>query len=232
VDDLVQRLSTLDVCSVSDAMDALDIQGAVAGLVPLWEGARLVGRAVTVRLAEGPPPPEAPVVHLGAAAIEASRPGDVIVVDNAGRTGMGGWGGLLTLAASLRGIAGVVVDGACRDVDEARELGFPTFARAGVQRTARRRVHEEATGEPVTLAGIQVSPGDVVMADGSGVVCLPAGRAADIVARAEAIRDREQDMQQALKAGLAVSSVLGGDYERMLEPVAETADGPTASGRG
>ena len=231
MDDLVERLATLDVCSVSDAMDALSIEGAVSGLVPLWEGARVVGRAVTVRLAEGPPPPGAPAVHLGAAAIEASSPGDVIVVDNAGRTGMGGWGGLLTLAASLRGVGGVVVDGACRDVDEARELRFPTFAHRGVQRTARGRVHEAATGEPVQLAGIPVATGDIVMADGSGVVCLPAARAAEVVARAEQIRDRERDMQRALTAGTAVSRVLGGDYERMLEPVAGAADGPVAGER-
>lgn len=226
MDDLVERLGTLDVCSVSDAMDALGVEGAVLGLVPLWQGARVAGRAVTVRLAEGPPPAGAPAVHLGAAAIEASNPGDVIVVDNAGRTGMGSWGGLLTLAASLRGVGGVVVDGACRDVDEARELRFPTFARRGVQRTARGRVHEAATGGMVQLAGVPVFAGDIVMADGSGVVCLPAARAVEIVARAEQIRDRERDMVRALTAGTTVSSVLGGDYERMLQP--EVGAGSTA----
>lgn len=231
-DSLLRRLAALDVCSVSDAMDALGLDGAVVGLVPLWEGARLVGRAVTIRLEEGPPPLDAKVVHLGAAAIEASSPGDVIIVDNAGRTDMGGWGGLLTLAASMRGIAGVVVDGAGRDVDEARELRFPTFARSSVQRTARGRVHEAATGQPVELAGVPVSPGDIVMADGSGVVCMPAGRAADVVDKAEDIRDREKDMQRALTAGTPVSRVLGGDYERMLEPVADAADRSIAGERG
>lgn len=232
MDGLAERLATLDVCSVSDAMDALGLEGAIVGLVPLWEGARLFGRAVTVRLAEGPPPPDAEVVHLGAAAIEASNPGDVIIVDNAGRTDMAGWGGLLTLAASVRGSAGVVVDGACRDVDEARDLRFPTFARSSVQRTARGRAHEAATGQRVELAGVPVSPGDIVMADGSGVVCVPAGRAGDVVAKAEEIRDREKDMQRALTAGTPVSRVLGGDYERMLEPVADAADRSITGERG
>lgn len=216
-DDLVARLSILDVCTVSDALDALGLDGSVVGLRPLWEGARVVGRAVTVRLAEGPPPPDAVKPHLGARAIEASQPGDVIVVDNAGRTGMGGWGGLLSLAASLHGVGGVIVDGACRDVDEQRQLGFPAFARSGVQRTARARVHEASSGEPVSIAGVTVRPGDIVMADGSGVVRILASRAADVVEKAEDIAVRERDMQQALQAGTKVSKVLSGDYELMLD---------------
>jgi regulator of RNase E activity RraA len=156
---------------------------------------------------------------LGARAIEATQPGDVIVVDNAGRTGMGGWGGLLSLAASLRGVGGVIVDGACRDVDEQRELGFPAFARTGVQRTARARVYEISTGDPVSIAGVTVESGDIVMADGSGVVRIPASRAADVVEKAEDIAVRERDMQRALQAGTTVGKVLGGDYEQMLEAV-------------
>jgi regulator of RNase E activity RraA len=217
-DDLIDRLQTMDVCTVSDALDALGLEGSVLGLRPMWEGARVVGRAVTVRLAEGAAPPGAPKVHLGARAIELSRPGDVIVVDNAGRTGMGGWGGLLSLAASLHGVGGVIVDGACRDVDEQRELGFPAFARSGVQRTARARVHEASSGDPVSIGGVTVEPGDIVMADGSGVVRISASRAADVVAKAEDIAAREGDMQQALKSGTTVGKVLSGDYEHMLDP--------------
>ncbi|MQA88279.1 MAG: demethylmenaquinone methyltransferase, partial [Streptosporangiales bacterium] len=113
-DDLVARLSRLDSCAVSDALDVLGVRGVASGLFPVWEGARLVGRAVTVKLVPGVPPPDAPGVHLGVRAIERCGPGDVIVVDNGGRVDMGGWGGLLSLAASLKKISGVVVDGACR----------------------------------------------------------------------------------------------------------------------
>lgn len=214
--DVVERLRALDVCTVSDALDALGLDGVVAGIGPMWEGARTVGRAVTMRLAEGPRPPEAPKRHLGSTAIEASGPGHVIVIDNGGRVGMGSWGGLLSLAASLRGVAGVVSDGACRDVDEARELGFPVFARAPVARTARERAHEVAVGEPVELGGTTVSPEDVVVADGSGVVVLPADRVEEVVAKAESIAAREARMQADLRAGTPVSQVLGGAYEDML----------------
>ena len=216
VTDLVTRLKKMDVCCVSDALDALGLPGAVGGIGPVWEGARVVGRVRTVKLAEGAPPAGASPVHLGARAIEACMPGDVIVVDNAGRTGMGGWGGLLSLAASLRGVAGVVVDGACRDVDEAREMGFPAFARAPVCSTARGRVHEFSSGDPVVVSGMPVAPDDIVMADGSGIVFLTAASAAAVVERAEQILARERDMQRALRAGVAVSDVLGGSYEHML----------------
>jgi 4-hydroxy-4-methyl-2-oxoglutarate aldolase len=214
--DLVARLRVMDVCCVSDALDALGLTGAVQGVGPMWEGATVVGPARTVRLAEGPAPAGSPPVHLGARAIEASAPGDVIVVDNGGRTGMGAWGGLLALAASIRDVAGVVVDGACRDVDEARELGFPAFARTPVPRTARGRVHEMSSGEPVTIGGVTVEPGDIVMADGSGAVFLAAASAAHVVARAEQILVKERRMQSALRAGASVSEVLGGSYEHML----------------
>lgn len=216
-DELVARLTPLDVCCVSDALDALGLEGIVDGLAPVWEGAKLVGRAVTTKLLPGSPPPGSPPVHLGARAIEAADPGDVIVVDNGGRATMGSWGGLLALAASLRGVAGVVLDGACRDVDEARELRFPAFARGGAVRTARARVYEESCGEPVWLSGVAVHPGDIVMADGSGVAVLAAGEAERVVERAEQIARREQAMQERLRAGDRVSEVLGASYEHMLK---------------
>src|SRR5689334_1590426 len=111
-------------------MDKLDLSPAVTGLAPLWPCPRVTGRAVTVKLkprVEG----EQSSRHLGTAAIEAATPGDVIVVDNGGRTYAGSWGGILSVAAQAAGVAGVVADGACRDVDEARDMAFPVYARAG-----------------------------------------------------------------------------------------------------
>lgn len=222
---VVRRLRKLDVCTVSDALDALGLDGVVAGIGPVWEGAFVAGRAVTMRLAEGPAPAGTPKVHLGAAAVEASGPDDVIVIDNGGRVGMGSWGGLLSAAASCRGVAGVVTDGACRDVDEARTLGFPVFARGVVPRTARGRVHEAAIGSAIRLGGSAVDPGDFVIADGSGVVVLAADRAAEVVAKAESIAGREARMQADLRAGLPVSHVLGRSYEDMLSsPAGGDAD--------
>ncbi len=213
-DPLVERLSKLDSCAVSDAMDRVGLPPAVTGLVPLWQCPRLVGRAVTVKLkprVEG----ETSTRHLGTAAIEAAQPGDVIVVDNGGRTDAGSWGGILSVAAKAAGVAGVVADGACRDVDEARDMGFPVYARAGVSVTARGRIVEEAFQTPIEMCGVAVNPGDLVIADWSGVVFIPAARAEEVLAAAEDIFAREAAMAEAARAGKPASEVMGANYERL-----------------
>ncbi|GIH17776.1 RraA family protein [Rugosimonospora africana] len=215
-DPQVERLRLLDSCVVSDALDALGIDGAIQGLAPRWEGARAVGRAVTMQLAPGPAPEDRPKVHLGVRAIASARPGDVIVVANGGRTGMGSWGGLLSVGAIAAGVVGVVTDGACRDVDEARELRFPVFARGSAARTARGRVHETSCGEPVVVGSVRVSTGDLVLADGTGVVVIAAERAEDVLGRAEEIMAKESAMVEEIRAGATLSSVLGVRYEDML----------------
>jgi 4-hydroxy-4-methyl-2-oxoglutarate aldolase len=154
--------------------------------------------------------------HLGTAAIEAARPGDVIVVAAAGRVDAAGWGGVLSLAATVRGVSGVIVDGACRDVDESTSLSLPVYALAAVPATARGRQAEVSWNTPVNIAGVAVAPDDLVVADGSGVVFIPAKRAAEVVAAAELIAAREAAMAERLRAGEPASAVLSADYEDML----------------
>lgn len=219
--DVVRSLAQVDSCAVSDAMDLLGLTGqrqggAISGLRPVWEGARTLGRAVTMALADGPAPAGPPAVHLGARAIELCQPGDVIVVDNGGRSEMGAWGGLLSSAAQSRGVAGVVVDGACRDVDEARALKFPVFARAPVSRTARGRVHEVSVGQPVSLGGVTVRTGDVVLADGSGVVVISMDTATELIGAVERIVGQERAMLDRLRSGQSPTQVLDSSYEDML----------------
>lgn len=213
---ILDRFARLDVCGVSDAMDSFGIDGVIDGIRPLWEGARLVGRAVTMKLAEGPAPATATPMHLGARAIGIAGPGDVVVVDNGARDGMGSWGGLLTAAAARRGIVGVVTDGSCRDVDEVRELRFPVFGQSGAARTARGRVHEIECNTHISLGGVAVSPGDVVFADGSGVIVIPSAQVLPVLERAEGLAAREKRMLDALRSGTAPTSVLDGSYENAL----------------
>lgn len=212
----VERLRALDSCVVSDALDAFGLDGVITGVHPTWEGARTVGRAVTMQLGAGPAPADQPKIHLGVRAIMNSQPGDVIVVANDGRVDMGSWGGLLSVAAQERGVAGVVSDGACRDIDEARELRFAVFARAGAARTARGRVHEQSYGEPVRIGSMPVRPGDLVLADGTAVVVIAAEAAEKVLARAEEIAARETVMVGEIRAGASLPSVLGIRYEDML----------------
>jgi regulator of RNase E activity RraA len=213
--DLVDRLKRLDTCSVSDALDKLGLPGAVAGLAPLTVRARVAGRAVTVKL--GAPLEGLPKRHLGAGAVMAAQPGDIIVVEHRGRLDVSGWGGLLSRGAVKRGVAAVIVDGACRDLDEGREFGLPIYARAAVPVTARGRVAEHGFNAPITVAGVAVSPGDLVLADGSGVVFIAGAKAEAVIAAAEAIHAREQLMAAAIERGDPIGEVMGADYEDMLK---------------
>ncbi len=213
--DLIERLKKLDACAMSDAVDSLGLPPAVSDISRQSGEALLVGRVNTVTLAEGRPPAGAPKVHLCARAIDAGGPGTVIVVSHPG-VDAGGWGGVLSNAAQSRGIDGVIVDGPSRDIDEARSLGFPVFARRTTARTARGRVHETATGAPVAIAGVTINPGDYVIADSSGVVFIPADRIVEALSVAERIAAKERLMTEAVRRLEPVSEVMGASYEDML----------------
>jgi 4-hydroxy-4-methyl-2-oxoglutarate aldolase len=213
---LLDRLAALDTCVVSDALDRLELHGTVQGIGRLWPCPRVAGRAVTVQLGPFDEAAAASAPHLGTRAIEAAGTDHVIVIANGGRVEMAGWGGLLSRAARGRGVRGVIVDGACRDVDEAQALGFALYARAAVPTTARGRVIELATNAPVTIGDVTVAPGDYVVADGSGVVFVPAGSAEEVVATAERLATREAELAAQIDRGLPPTEVLGGGYERML----------------
>ena len=127
------------------------------------------------------------------------------------------WGGNLSLGAKLRQIAGVIVEGPARDIDEAREYDFPVFARSVTSRTARGRIVEVATSGPVTIGDVTVNPGDFVVADGSGVVFVAQGNVERVLEAAEAVIARERTMVAALRAGTPISQVMGTGYETMLK---------------
>ncbi|MBL8552102.1 MAG: RraA family protein [Hyphomonadaceae bacterium] len=212
----VARLRRLDACSVSDALDRLKLTGVVTSLSQRSGDNRIAGRAVTVKLGTGDPPP-GPPRHLGTRAIEASSEDNVIVVEQ--RTGVeaGCWGGLLSLGAKVRGVAGVVADGPVRDIDEARGMGFPVFTNKTTSFTARGRVVEKATNEPVDIAGVTVEAGDFVLADRSAVIFIRPENIARVLEVAEEIAAREAAMAKAIQAGTPISAVMGGAYEHMLQ---------------
>ena len=215
-DAAVERLLRLDTCAVSDALDKLKLGGVVSDLPQLSGSGRVAGKVVTVKLGVGSPPP-GPRRHLGTTAIEAARPGDVIVVEQRSGVEAGRWGGILTLGAKLRGIAGVIADGPVRDIDEARGHGFPIFARACTARTARGRIVELGTNCPITIGDVAVRPGDYVIADGSAVVFIAPENIGAVLDGAETIAARESAMADALRAGKPITEVMGASYEHMLK---------------
>jgi len=215
-EEIIERLSKLDTCAVSDALDSLTLKGATWGVRPQWQCPRIVGRAVTMKIK--PTGLQQPTQHLGAAPIEAAKPGDIIVIDNGGKLEFSCWGGLLALSAKLKGLSGVVIDGASRDIDEARELNFPVYARGAVPMTARGRVMQESFNQEIQFAGVQCHPGDLVIADGSGVVIIAKEKEQEVVAAAEAIYQKEQEMADGIRkgySGLEMLEKLG--YEQMLK---------------
>jgi 4-hydroxy-4-methyl-2-oxoglutarate aldolase len=213
---IVERLLKLDTCAVSDGMDRLGLMGATYGVRPLWPCPKIVGRAVTMKIK--PIGLDKPKHHLGTLPIDAAQPGDVIVIDNGGRPDTSCWGGLLALAAKTKGISGVIIDGACRDVDESRDVGFPVFARGAVPMTARGRVMQESYNQEIEFAGVQVHAGDLVIADGSGVVIIPRSKEEEVVREAEAVAATEARMAEGIRQGMSVLEVLEKlGYEQMLK---------------
>jgi 4-hydroxy-4-methyl-2-oxoglutarate aldolase len=213
---IVERLLKLDTCAVSDGMDRLGLMGATYGIRPMWPCPKIVGRAVTMKIK--PVGLDKAKQHLGTLPIDAAQPGDVIVIDNGGRPDTSCWGGLLALAAKTKGISGVVIDGACRDIDESRDVGFPVYARGAVPMTARGRVMQETYNQEIEFAGVQVHPGDLVIADGSGVVIIPRSKEEEIVREAEAVAATEARMAEGIRQGMSVLEVLEKlGYEQMLD---------------
>ena len=214
-DDLVERLRTLDTCAVSDATDALGLKGTVIGLKCISVLRRIAGRVQTVKLDHAGTAPSQR--HLCTSAVDAASEGDVIVVENHAREDAAGWGGILSTAAAHKKLSGTIVDGPARDADESADVDYPVFARSAIPSTARGRIAEHAWNVPITVGAVTVSPGDLVIADGSGVVFVQADKADQVIARAEDIQDRERAMAAAVRQGKPVSAVMGGDYEQMLQ---------------
>jgi regulator of RNase E activity RraA len=196
-------------------MDRHGHAGVVSGIFPISGSGRIFGRAVTVEL--GPSSGQVGTRHLGTAAIEAAVPGDIIVVGHRGRTDCAGWGGNLSLAAHLAGVAGLVIDGACRDITEAAALGFPIFGRAATPRTARGRVREVAYQQPVIVSDVVVRPGDLVIADSCGVVVVGWEHEETVMSTAVGIVVKEEAMAAAIRAGTPVSEAMGASYESMIQ---------------
>jgi regulator of RNase E activity RraA len=216
----VQRLRRLDACAVSDALDKLQLPGAVSGLPQRSGSGRIAGRAVTMKVGPGQPP-GGPARHLGCTAIEQAGPDTIIVVEQRSGLEAGCWGGLLTLGAKVRGVAGVVADGPLRDVDEAVACEFPVFSRTLTSRTARGRVVELGVQVPLTLGGagdeVIVEAGDYVLADQSAVIFIAAADIERVLDAAETIVAKEAAMAKAILSGTPIGQVMGGNYEHMLE---------------
>ncbi len=205
--EVLETLRTLATPTLANAIDVVGAGGVMAGMHAAEPGMKCVGRAVTAREVTGPygsfPVEDFKVGHI----IDAAGPGDAVVIANGGAP-VSTWGGMASWAAKVKGIEGLVVDGGIRDREEIVEFAFPAFSAHMVPTPGKTRIRVEAIGEPVVAGGVMVRPGDVIVADGSGVVVLPAERAEEIARLAKGYAEDDARAMQELSNGLSFREAL------------------------
>ncbi len=185
--------------SAPNITDAMHRKGAMAGLFSVCGNVKMVGRAVTVHTIAGDwaKPVEA---------IDIAKKNEVIVINNDGVTDVAPWGELATLSCKRKGISGVVIDGAVRDVDDIRAMKFPLFAKAIVPNAGEPKGAGEINAE-IRCAGQYVRPGDWIIGDESGAVVVPQERAYEIARRALEVRKNEERIREEIRRGSTLSEV-------------------------
>lgn len=174
-----------------------------APLRPLAPGMTLAGPALPVRCRPG----DNLALHL---AIAEARPGDVLVVDYGGSLESGPFGEIMALACQMRGLAGLVIDGAVRDSAQIAALGFPVFA-LGLNIRGTVKEDRGVIGRPVAMGGVEIAAGDVVLADADAILVLDAGDLDPALAAARTRAAREAAMMERLRRGETTLSILGLD---------------------
>jgi regulator of RNase E activity RraA len=200
----VEAFTAHSTAAISDALDLRGVNGGLAGLARLSGSRRVAGPAYTVRLEPVGPGESAPAADY----LDDVPAGAVVVLANGGRTYCTVWGDILSVVAGRRGVAGTVIDGCCRDLDAIRELDYPVWARAAYMKSGKNRVRLAAVQEPVHIGAtpdagptVIVAPGDLVCADGSGVIVVPAGLTAEVAADLDRIAAMEAAVLADVAAG-------------------------------
>ena len=192
----LNRASRLDTTSLSDALDRLGIAGQCLNIKPLDHAFRLTGRAFTLLYG----PAGKPAGTVGDY-VDDVEPGSVVVLDNGGRENATVWGDILTWVAHRRGVAGTVIDGACRDTYLCRELKYPIYSRSYSMRTGKDRVQVAATNVVVNIGDARVAPGDLLRGDADGVLVIPREHEDAVLAAAEEIDSIEQQIRALINEG-------------------------------
>lgn len=196
MDQAVERASKLDTATISDALDRLGIKGQCRGIKPRDHSFRMAGRAFTILYG-----PADVVPGTVGDFIDDLEPGMVVVLDNGGREDATVWGDILTFVANKNGVAGTVIDGACRDVHLCLDLGYPIYSRSYSMRTGKDRIQVEQMNVPVNIGNARVHPGDLMRGDSDGVIVIPKSREEEVLAVAEEIEEAEQRIRAMVSEG-------------------------------
>lgn len=188
---LLARLAAVATAHLSDNMHRM--QAVAAEIRPCHKGGKLIGPALNVRV----PPGDNLMVHK---AIDIARPGDVIVVDAGGITAQAIIGEIMSLLAETRGVAGMIIDGSIRDAGAIAASSFPVYARG----VTHRGPYKNGPGEinvPVSIGGLVIQPGDIVVGDEDGLLAIAPADAAGLAAAAAAYAQKELDILASIRAG-------------------------------
>ena len=194
---MIEEFKKIDVCCVSDAADRIGINCALYGIKPVVAGTSFCGQAFTVHFI--PCGKETGMVedYLGDV-----PPGQVVVIDNAGRDHCSVWGGMMAESAVLRGVAGTVIDGVCRDIPALLRLKYPIFTKGTYMAAGRDRVMVDYVNKPVSVSNVKIEPGDIIIGDGSGVLAIPLGSAEQILKAALEIAEKDVKTLSAVHSGM------------------------------
>lgn len=194
--ELISEMKNMDTASISDAMDKLGIHCGLLGIQAVVEGNKICGEAFTVHYI----PCGMDKGNVGDF-IDDVEPGQVVVIDNGGRTYCTVWGDIMTYTAKTRGIEGTLIDGVCRDVNGIKELGYGIYTKGKYMVTGKERVTVDAVNVPVAISGVQVRPGDIILGDDSGALVVPKEKAEEVLALARHIEEVEQQIIAEVKSG-------------------------------
>ena len=204
---LIEGFRGLATSTIGNVLDDMKISGIIQNIKPISAGFRFAGAALTVKEITGVLGTYTNADFKLGQVIDSSQEGDVIVIDNGGEQ-VSTWGGIAAFAAKMRGVNGLVVDGGVRDLDEIREFEFPVFSRYVVPTSGKGRVKLLSMNTPVKIDGVLVRPGDIVVGDGSGIVCVPIEVAEEVMNLATRFDQQDKQAMEEIRAGLGFSEAL------------------------
>ena len=199
---MIARFQKLGTSAVSDALDSLGVAGGLVGIRQQVAGTSCVGPAFTVEYM--PLEAKEPGFRNASNYIDEVPAGHVVVIDNQGKDSCTTWGDILTGFALENGIAGTVIHGAARDISAIRSLGYPLFSSHIFMQSGKNRVVKRLVNKKISISGVEIYPGDLMVCDANGCLCVPQAHIQTVLERAEQTEKTEELIREAIREGMPV----------------------------